>query len=102
MATVDLLDDEAAVLGVPAIYIATTRRGYTDDEERRYGLVRYFPEHDLRGAVDAIRASFANGSPRVWGAEARQRLLSEKIDVTQWMVDYFHGRFGRAPAEGAA
>jgi len=92
---------EAAVLGVPAVYIATTRRGYTDDEERRYGLVRYFPEHDLRGAVDAIAASFAPGSPRVWGAEARRRLLAEKIDVTQWMVEYFHERFGGATAQRA-
>jgi uncharacterized protein len=89
------------VLGVPAVYIATTRRGYTDDEERRYGLVRYFPEHDLRGALGSIAASFASGSPRVWGAEARRRLLAEKIDVTQWMVDYFHERFGQAAAHQA-
>jgi predicted glycosyltransferase len=92
---------EAAVLGVPAVYIATTRRGYTDDEERRYGLVRYYPEHDLQGALGAIAAAFTNGSPRVWGAEARQRLLGEKIDVTGWMVDYFHQRFGPAPAQRA-
>jgi predicted glycosyltransferase len=92
---------EAAVLGVPAVYIATTRRGYTDDEERRYGLVRYFPEHDVQGALGAIAACFSSGSPRVWGAEARQRLLAEKIDVTDWMVDFFHQRFGQAVARQA-
>src|SRR6185295_14985296 len=31
---------EAAVLGVPAVYISPFGRGYTDDEEARYGLVR--------------------------------------------------------------
>ncbi|MGH2967386.1 MAG: hypothetical protein ACRDMH_18660 [Solirubrobacterales bacterium] len=37
----------------------------------------------------------------VSGAEARWRLLAEKIDVTQWMVDYFQERFGRAAAHQA-
>jgi hypothetical protein len=83
------------------VYIATTRRGYTDDEERRYRLVRYFPEHDLQGALDTIAASFASGSPQLWGAEARRRLLADKIDVTQWMVDFFHQRFGQAAAHQA-
>ena len=45
------MSSEAAVLGVPAVFIATTGRGYTDDEERRYGLVRHFTEaqYDLAG-----------------------------------------------------
>jgi predicted glycosyltransferase len=84
---------EAAVLGVPAVYIATTRRGYTDDEEQRYGLVRYFPNGRFEEALRVVGEFFANEPPRVWAARARARLLAEKIDVTQWMVDYFHERF---------
>src|SRR4051794_17310098 len=86
------MSSEAAVLGVPAVFIATTGRGYTDDEERRYGLVRHFTELELDRASAAIDELLA-GSPRELGAAARERLLAEKIDVTAWMVDYFESNF---------
>jgi hypothetical protein len=89
------MSSEAAVLGVPAVMIATTGRGYTDDEERRYGLVRHFTEDDYDAAVSTIEKLYAE-SPREMGALARQRLLDEKIDVTQWMVDYFERTFAKA------
>ena len=86
------MSSEAAVLGVPAVMIATTGRGYTDDEERRYGLVRHFTEDQYDRAVDAIEKFYAD-SPRSLGALARERLLHDKIDVTQWMVDWFEKTF---------
>jgi predicted glycosyltransferase len=89
------MSSEAAVLGVPAVMIATTGRGYTDDEERRYGLVRHFTEDQYALAVGAIEKLYAE-SPREFGQLARQRLLEEKIDVTQWMVDYFERTFASA------
>lgn len=87
------MSSEAAVLGVPAVMIATSGRGYTDDEERRYGLVRHFTEDQYDSAVETIEKLFA-GSPREFGQRAREQLLAEKIDVTQWMVDYFESNFG--------
>jgi predicted glycosyltransferase len=84
---------EAAVLGVPAVFIATTSRGYIDDEQRRYGLARHFTDDQYDQAVAEIEKLCA-GEPRRFGQEARQRLLSEKIDVTGWMVDYFESRLG--------
>jgi predicted glycosyltransferase len=89
------MSSEAAVLGVPAVMIATTGRGYTDDEERRYGLVQHFTEDQYDLAVAAIEKLCAD-SPRDVGMLARRRLLEEKIDVTQWMVDYFERSFGAA------
>jgi uncharacterized protein len=86
------MSSEAAVLGVPAAFIARTGRGYTDDEERRYGLVRHFTDDRFDAAVAAIEELLA-GSPRELGQAARQRLLAEKIDVTQWMLDYFESTF---------
>jgi len=78
---------EAAMLGTPAVFIATTGRGYTDDQERRYGLVRYFQpvafEEALEAAVDLA------GKDGQWRKERRQLLLDDKIDVTGWMVDFF-------------
>ncbi len=87
------MSSEAAVLGVPAVMIATTGRGYTDDQERRYGLVRHFTEDQYDSAVSTIEKLYAE-SPRAMGEIARQRLLHDKIDVTQWMVDYFERTFG--------
>jgi predicted glycosyltransferase len=76
------------------VFIATTGRGYTDDEERRYGLVRYFTDTEYDMAVSVIEELLA--TPRsVWQA-ARQRLLDEKVDVTRWMIDYFETTFSRA------
>jgi predicted glycosyltransferase len=81
------MSSEAAVLGVPAVFIATTGRGYTDDQERRYGLVRYFTEDQYDMALSAIDGILAE--PALTWQKARQRLLDEKIDVTAWMIDYF-------------
>jgi predicted glycosyltransferase len=82
------MSSESAVLGVPAVFIASTGRGYTDDEEHRYGLVRHFTEDRFDDAVDQVE-KFLASSPRTFGEQARARLLGEKIDVTQWMVDFF-------------
>jgi predicted glycosyltransferase len=90
------MSSEAAVLGVPAVFIATTGRGYTDDQERRYGLVRHFTEDHYAEAIATIEELFAGG-PRETGARSREKLLAEKIDVTAWMVDYFDATFGDRP-----
>lgn len=87
------MSSEAAVLGVPAVFIATTGRGYTDDQERRYGLVRHFTEDQYDMALTAIEEILA--APAATWQAARQRLLHEKIDVTAWMTDYFESTFQR-------
>jgi len=88
------MSSEAAVLGVPAVFIATTGRGYTDDEEKRYGLVRHFTEDEYDMAVTTIEDLLA-APPSTWQA-ARRHLLQDKIDVTGWMVDYFETSFPSA------
>ena len=92
------MSSEAAVLGVPAVFIATTGRGYTDDEERRYGLVRHFTEEDYDKALWAIEETLAE-PPATWQA-AHRRMLAEKIDVTGWMVDYFEKMFAAGAPTG--
>jgi uncharacterized protein len=89
------MSSESAVLGVPAVFIATTGRGYTDDQERRYGLVRHFTDDQYEQAVAEIE-KLCSEAPREFGQAARQRLLSEKIDVTGWMVDYFESQLAKA------
>jgi predicted glycosyltransferase len=86
------MSSEAAVLGVPAVFVATSGRGYTDDEEKRYGLVRHFTEDEYDRAIGTIEELFAS-SPRSLGAAARELLLEDKVDVTGWMIDYFESLF---------
>ena len=89
------MSSEAAVLGVPSVFIATTGRGYTDDQEARYGLVRHLTEAQFEDALEAIQ-DFCDDKPQAFDRDqARQRLLQEKIDVTDWMVEYFEQHFGR-------
>lgn len=93
------MSSEAAVLGVPAVFIATSGRGYIDDEEKRYGLVRHFTEDEYDRAVETIEQLLAD-SPRETGRRARDRLLDDKIDVTQWMIDYFESGFAATELPG--
>jgi predicted glycosyltransferase len=92
------MSSEAAVLGVPAVFIATTSRGYIDDEERRYGLARHFTEDAYDRAVSTIEELLV--TPRQHFESAHRRLLQEKVDVTSWMVDYFEASFGTPSRQG--
>jgi len=79
---------EAAVLGTPAVFIATTSRGYIDEQEAKYGLVRHFEPAGFDAAVDAAVA-FLGDEAQTDAAAARERLLDENIDLTRWMVEFF-------------
>jgi len=75
---------EAACLGVPAVYVNTTRRGYLEDQERRYQLVSNFT--DPEAAMRKIRELVA-APPAARDLErARQQLISEHVDVTDYLV----------------
>lgn len=79
---------EAAVLGVPTVYLNPLRLGYLQEQESRYGLVRNVHPADTEEALCAVE-----GLP--WeGVEAGHgRLLDEKIDVTAWMTEFFEREF---------
>jgi hypothetical protein len=79
---------EAAVLGVPAFYIADTGRGYTDEQQRRYGLVENFTLEHAGDALERLQELLATPDLRALGHEKRERLLSERIDTTAWMMSY--------------
>ena len=85
---------ECAVLGVPAVYVSPLGRGYTDDEEQRYGLV-----HNFTGARfhdDFVATAERLVTDPELGAKAkaaRARLLADKVDVTAWMLDFFEREY---------
>lgn len=79
---------EAAVLGTPAFYISDTGRGYTDEEESRYGLVFNFKRHEKERVLKKLDDVLALPDIKASFVENRNRLLAEKIDTTNWMIDY--------------
>jgi uncharacterized protein len=79
---------ESAVLGTPAIFLDNVGRGYTDEEEKRYGLVFNFTESlaDQKKSVQKGVELLQYFKAREPWQEKRAKLLSEKIDVTAFMV----------------
>ena len=81
---------ESAMLGTPSIFVSTSRRGYTDELESKYGLVYTFSdpekgqEHALEKAVELLK----NENIKSEWREKRLKMLSEKIDVTRFMTDF--------------
>lgn len=83
---------EAAMLGVPGIYLDDTGRYYTRDQQQRYGLCWCYTESvaDQEKAI-AKGVELLGQEPDALAAQmhaASSKLLSEKIDVTGWLV-YF-------------
>lgn len=76
---------ECAVLGVPAIYAAETGRGYTDEQETRYGLVKNLKRLEWdelhRGVVDIL-----DQPSERWGT-VKGKLLDDKIDVARFVTE---------------
>ena len=88
---------ESAVLGTPAIYIAKTGRGYTDDQAR-YGLVHNFKHTECDAALHRAELLLQNLERTRREADANhQRLLADKIDVTEFMTDLFEADFPSNP-----
>jgi len=80
---------ESAVLGVPSVYIDYNSRGYIDEIENTYELIkRYKPvAGELKKAEGFIHATMQS-PPNPKYQEQRQQLLSEKIDITKFMVRF--------------
>ncbi|MCK5230695.1 MAG: hypothetical protein KAR13_10550, partial [Desulfobulbaceae bacterium] len=76
---------ECAVLGVPAIYAAHTGRGYTDEQEEKFGLVYNLRQFDwpvLERTINEILAV-----PRQEWEKKQKTLLREKIDVARFVTE---------------
>lgn len=83
---------EGAVLGTPAIFVSPTGRGYTDVQEKTYGLVFNFEDSDQDATLDKVKTLIERPHPGNHWQKKRQRLLEDSIDVTGWLVslvEYF-------------
>jgi len=79
---------EAAILGVPAIYVSNTHRGYLDELEL-YGLAFTIQDREeaLKKAISLLKDNSLINS---W-KEKRERLINEKIDIVEFMVNEIEG-----------
>jgi predicted glycosyltransferase len=77
---------EAAMLGTPSIYLDDDGRGYTDELEKKYGLVFNFTE----SSEDQLKAinkgiEILNQDKNIY-SKRREVLLSEKDSLTDFML----------------
>jgi len=83
------MTSEAAVLGTHAVYVDDQELGFTDDQEKRYGLVHTFSEsrEDQELAIAKGVEILRDGKIRAVGKKKRERLLEHSIDVTEFFVN---------------
>lgn len=77
---------ESAVLGTPAVFISSSRRGYTDELGDRYGLVFTFSGADRQEAGVERAVSILNESDDGTWRQRRERVLEDKIDTTDFIL----------------
>lgn len=80
------LASEAGVLGVPWIFVSTMSRGYLDDQEKNYGL-GFVVSNKADAEKKAIELIECDDLREEWKVK-REKLLSEKIDVTDFAVRF--------------
>lgn len=79
---------ESAILGTPFIFVSPAGRGYTDEQEKKYGLgYTLGPDQEARAIELALELVEREKLHEEWQGK-RKRLLEDKIDVTAWMVDF--------------
>ena len=85
---------ESAVLGTPSIHVESTDEGVATgnfignylDLRNNYDLLYFYPDQD--SALEKAREILENPYSKSEWLKKREILLQEKIDVTQWMVDF--------------
>ena len=73
---------------MPAFYIADTGRGYTDEQESRYGLVFNYRLAKAPEALTKIEALLARTDLSQEMQARREKLLKERICATDFILDY--------------
>jgi predicted glycosyltransferase len=78
---------EAAILGVPSIYVTNTRRwGFTNDLEKSYGLLYTFSNREQ--ALEKAMELLEDEKLREKWQKKRDKMLSEKIDAAKFLIEF--------------
>lgn len=76
---------ECAVLGTPAVYI-NSMIAETITEQQNYGLLFHFTQTE--GVIEKIKELLNTENLKQKWAERRDKMLSEKIDVTSFLTQF--------------
>jgi predicted glycosyltransferase len=81
---------ESAILGTPAIFVSTSRRGYTDELETKYDLLYTFSNSkDIQnGAINKAAELLNDKNTKEEWQRKRGKFLEDKVDVTAFMVNF--------------
>ncbi|MCX6583690.1 MAG: DUF354 domain-containing protein [Candidatus Aminicenantes bacterium] len=77
---------EGAVLGVPGVYIDPVGRGYTDEQERVYGIVHNFSHKQQDEAIEKAVSILSGYQREKWRTIGR-RIVADKIDVSDMIYN---------------
>jgi hypothetical protein len=78
---------ESAVLGTPFVYLDVVGRGYTDEQEKRYGLGFNYRPWQVTESIDKARSILSEDlKDSDQFKKLHARMISEKIDVTEYII----------------
>lgn len=82
---------EAAVLGVPSLRYNSFvgRISYLEELEHKYGLTYGFKPGYEKSLIRTLNEMLINKNIKNEWLQKRKRMLSEKVDLNQWMIDFF-------------
>ena len=81
---------ECSILGTPSIFLDNSGRGYTDEQQKKYGLVFNFTESliDLKKSIEKGIEILQNNKSSDFWKEKSKKIIEEKIDPTQFFIDF--------------
>jgi len=88
---------EAAVLGTPSIFMDNDGRGYTDEEEKKFGLVFNYSEsvEDQEKAIQKALEIVNDPMSKNIFIEKKNDMLLTKIDTTAFMITSVEDHFSK-------
>lgn len=81
---------EAAALGVPAIFISDTSRGYISEQQHHYELVYHYTNRQIHEAFKKIGDLLRRPHLHDEWQRKRNKMLDDCIDVTAFLVDFIN------------
>ncbi|AKB62440.1 DUF354 domain-containing protein [Methanosarcina mazei] len=86
------MSTEAALLGTPSIYVSSLagKMGNMEELEEKYGLLHSFT--DPKNAIECAINLLENKSVKKEWKNKKEKLLSEKIDITKFMIELIENK----------
>lgn len=86
---------EAALLGIPSIFVSSSRRSYTDELQDKYNLVYSYSggKKDQSEALSKCLGILMDGNSKNEWKTKRDKMLNEKIDLTDYIVSRIEESF---------